>query len=268
MCEAWELDTRESLFFHHELRGMSLTGARFDEFFLPHHHKAAPRSTPLEELVLLMCDITPEGLSELLTYPRALKHFTFKGECHFKPKKLSPNRAAYLNALMPHRLSLKSLDLDLYYQPCNEGVDLHEFSMLEELTIDPRMLKGDDEAFLRLGEVFPPSLRKITFRGFICFDQLPQIILQKVSEAELPHLHSLNFEHPSSWTESTEVYRSIKSYEEAFATLGVRLPLRVERTSLPLPEHKEFPCKCLWFTFRKDETLWWYKGPVAGVEFW
>lgn len=98
-----------------------------------------------------------------------------------------------MNALRPHRLSSKSLDLGINHGKWDEGVDLHEFSALEELSIDLRMLKGDDEDYTPPGKIFPPSLREVTFRELCCVTQMTAVMLQKVSEAELPDLHRLTF---------------------------------------------------------------------------
>lgn len=73
---------KEAVFYHPGLRRISITGAVFTGFSLNNSKRLAPasRSTQLEELILLNCDIGPEAISEILTYPRALKRFTFKGE--------------------------------------------------------------------------------------------------------------------------------------------------------------------------------------------
>lgn len=85
----------------------------------------------------------------MLSYPRALKHFTLKGQSP-DPIITGPvreaNRSAYIDALKMHASSLESLDLDLYYQ-WMEPIDLTEFKALKKLTISRRMLLGDgDEA--------------------------------------------------------------------------------------------------------------------------
>lgn len=77
----------EALFYHPGLRKLASTGAdvltRWD--YLP-TLEAAPRSTQLEELQILNCHIPCFRLHEMLQYPRALKHFTLKGDESIPPR--------------------------------------------------------------------------------------------------------------------------------------------------------------------------------------
>jgi len=74
------MSEKEAVFYHTGPRSISNTGAILRGLWAPEDFKPASRSTQLEELVLLNCDIGPEIISEILSYPRALKSFTFKGQ--------------------------------------------------------------------------------------------------------------------------------------------------------------------------------------------
>ena len=129
----------------------------------------ARRSTRLKELRLLNCDLSPSHLSEMLSYPRELKHFTFKGQSAdpiVTGFVREANRSAYIDALKLHTSSLESMDLDLYF-PWPEPIDLTEFKALKKLTISRRMLVGDGNESQSLGKYLPSTfdLEGLTFRA-------------------------------------------------------------------------------------------------------
>lgn len=141
----WILHPYEAVFFHQGLRSLTITGACVQTPWPRLSGAPAHRSTQLEELRLLNCDVSPGQLSEMLSYPHALKHFTFKGQAP-DPIVTGPareaNRSLYIDALKPHASSLESLDLDLYY-PWREPISLRDFKALKRITISPWMLTGD-----------------------------------------------------------------------------------------------------------------------------
>lgn len=104
----------------------------------------------------------------MLSFPRALKHFTFKGQSP-DPIVTFPvreaNRSAYIDALRIHASSLESLDLDLYY-PWAEPIDLTEFKALKKLTLSPGMLTGDGRESQSVIKNLPStfSLENLTLR--------------------------------------------------------------------------------------------------------
>lgn len=143
----WTLSPYEALFYHPSLRSLAITGAKVQtRWDYPPTSKAAPRPTQLEELQLLNCHISWSRLPEMLEYPRALKHFTLKGEA---PKWAShgsrdhADRGQCIDVLRAHSSSKETLDLDLYLY-WEEPMNLSDFTALKRLTISPQMLLGDE----------------------------------------------------------------------------------------------------------------------------
>ncbi|KAJ5091183.1 hypothetical protein NUU61_006053 [Penicillium alfredii] len=267
----WALDPYQALFYHSGLRKFAITGAKVQARwqYLP-TQKAAPRSTQLEELQFLNCDIPSFELQEMLQYPRALKHFTLKGETPIQgshgPRIGEPDRMNYINALHPHSSSLETLDLDLYRE-WEWPVKLHGFTALKQLTITPRMLIGDDPegrpraaAVPRWEDVLPSGLEKLVFRNDE--PELPLLgIYETVRDGFLPHLRLFTCEVPSNRTDDSMV----RAYEctdgipsaQAFARLGVQFSLVQVPDSTEMPENKAYPCQCWIYRHRPDDKYAW-----------
>lgn len=135
------------------------------------------------------CDLSPRQLSEILSYPRALKHFTFKGQ---SPDPIvtgpirDPNRSAYIDALRMHASSLESLDLDLYYY-WTEPIDLTEFTALKTLTTSRRMLVGDgNESEAQSPGKYLPSTFDLAGISWRADYQLENIILPENKSCPCP----------------------------------------------------------------------------------
>ncbi|KAJ5775705.1 uncharacterized protein N7511_000716 [Penicillium nucicola] len=138
----WSLTPYELLFYHPDLTTVSITGAAVSaKWDYPDIHPPALRSTNLEELELLNCNISSQELELMLRYPRALKRFTLKGEPTESKYgfRCESDRGKYIDVLQAHSSSLQRLDLDLYHD-WDEEVDLTPFTALQSLTITPRML--------------------------------------------------------------------------------------------------------------------------------
>lgn len=165
----WILHPYEAVFFHPNLQSLTITGACVQTVWSRLTGAPAARSTRLEELRLLNCDLSPRDLSEMLSYPRALKHFTFKGQSAdpiVTGFVREANRSAYIDALKTHASSLESMDLDLYF-PWPEPIDLTEFKALKKLTISRRMLVGDGNESQSPGKYLPSTFDSegLTFRA-------------------------------------------------------------------------------------------------------
>lgn len=222
------------------------------------------RSTPLEELHLLNCDLDTLSLSLILECPRALKHFTFKGQSPpmiFSPPFRDKNRGAYIDVLKSHASSLESLDLDLY-DWWEEPINLSDFKVLKRLAISTWMLTGDGNETKPLGKVLPSSLEQITFRsqdsdfhfGDIC---------ELVRSGELRHLSSLSCQLPSDWSLVSpeqvlaEQCNEYQSFAQAFDELGVQLSVvRVPEPAV-MPENETCPCPCWTYWHRWNDSYDW-----------
>ncbi|CAI7614928.1 unnamed protein product [Penicillium glandicola] len=80
LWDRWILNPIDAAFFHAGLENLTLSHC-----IIRTHNQNAPKGTPtrstsLESLMLLDCEISASGLARLMEYPRALKSFTIKGE--------------------------------------------------------------------------------------------------------------------------------------------------------------------------------------------
>ncbi|KAJ5317461.1 hypothetical protein N7508_001969 [Penicillium antarcticum] len=142
----WTLTPYEALFYHPNLTTISITGAAVSaKWEYQHIHPPTLRSTNLEELELLNCNISSQELELMLRYPRALKCFTLKGEPSESKYgfRCGSDRGKYIDVLKNHTSSLQILDLDLYHD-WSEEIDLSPFTVLQSLAITPRMLLSSD----------------------------------------------------------------------------------------------------------------------------
>lgn len=185
--------TMEPIFHHSGLESLSITNICFEQ--VGNSRCPSPlltRSTNLKELVLLNCDVSPEGLRQILSLPHALRRFTMKGEIQFSEHghEHTANRQDYMDALRTHADSLEFLDVDLYYTS-GQGVDLRGFSVLRELTLSTNELTGDyHKRSGEVGAVLPPSLRRLVLRDE--FGTFPlAAILVKVAHGQLPVLNTV-----------------------------------------------------------------------------
>lgn len=152
---------------------MTIAGAHF-QLNIRNERGAALRSTRLEELTLLNCDLHAWDIENMLRYPRDLKHFTIKGQEERTDLGIfcDLDRRPYIDALRAQSSSLETLDLDIQYEHTKESIDLSHFSALQSLTISPRMVIGDIEQYwlkeastLEWAKLLPTNLQHLTFRN-------------------------------------------------------------------------------------------------------
>ncbi|KGO61790.1 hypothetical protein PEX1_025260 [Penicillium expansum] len=220
------------------------------------HHPAPFRSTRLQELRLLNCDIKARDIEEMLRYPHQLKHFTIKGQEERSELGCfgDSNRQLYIDALRSHSSSLETLDIDLQFDEWKEPMDLSNFSALQSLTISPRMLIGDNGCFwlkpastLDWAKLLPSNLQHLKFRndcgvfpilqiyealreGYIRLRSLTCQIASNVLEDGSPYFEESDLD--SVTPEGIRVFRSPNdlmsevspdgvSYSQGFQGLGV-----------------------------------------------
>jgi hypothetical protein len=274
----WSLTPYEALFYHSGLTTISITGAAVSaKWDYQDIHPPALRSTNLEELELLNCNISSQELELMLRYPRALKSFTLKGEPAESKYGFTcgSDRGEYVDVLMAHSSSLQVLDLDLYYD-WSEEIDLSPFTALESLTITPRMLVGDrggeckpaNEIDLsHWGELLPPSLERLTFRCDGLFFPLDGIY-EAVSTGKLPILRWFSCEMRYH-AESMEYFREPGevladkctcteglSFSQAFEALGVNISVVALGDKRCLPRRMTSDCRCWSYEHRRIWCFW------------
>ncbi|KAJ5587660.1 uncharacterized protein N7459_003425 [Penicillium hispanicum] len=269
-------NTNEPIFHHPGLQSLSITNLFFQQFGdkeLP--AKDLTRSTVLEELILLNCDISPTGLSQVLLPPRALKRFTLKGQIPFSEYgyEHTKSRRDYVDALQSHAHSLEFLDLDLYYTR-GESVDLRPFPVLKEFAIGTSELVGDEnKRDGRLGDVLPSSLQRLILRDRLGIFPLAAI-RDKVVRGELPHLkhvscHFSPFEDEDEDDEVSsdeeesddedDIYdpdfptgkkreKNMALFANAFKELGV--DLSIDHVQDPIRPYQDASCACWVYKYR------------------
>jgi hypothetical protein len=204
----------------------------------------------------------------MLRFPRALKHFTLKGQGPdpiITPRFSESDRTEYLDALKPHASSLESLDLDLDLD-WEDPLDMRDFVALKRLTITPRMVIGDDTEeeelegrtrFTPWKELLPQSLTHLTFRNDEAVFPLDGIY-DTVRDGDLPNLTSFTcemFRDPPEYGVSctpdellTKQCHDGPSFSQTFGQLGVQLSVVQVDDFVPMVENEHCPCPC--WTYR------------------
>jgi hypothetical protein len=223
-----------------------------------HEQETPTRSTCLESLILLNCDISPFHLAEVLTFPRALKHFTFKGmkldrDRYFIMERRA--RALYVEALSTHASSLETLDFDISFM-LPEPIDLSCFTALKRLTIGLPQLVGPPKAPSfksyspgTLRGRLPRNLEHLTFQDDIGHFHLREVY-QIVLSGELPRLSQftciLRFWSRDYWYTAEIMSRMFNdncTFKHAFERLGVRLSV-IKGDTFLWPKNNQCPYRC------------------------
>ncbi|KAL2866137.1 F-box protein [Aspergillus lucknowensis] len=209
--ETWELGDRECILLHPNLKSLSILGAlilAFDSFTEDHRH-----TTPLTELTLLCCDLSPEVLAKILAVPKKLQKFTFIGAPQGIAwgKRTSDHHERYIDAMKLQAPSLVALNISFWNRRYshNPPVDFLCFPVLEDLTISPGVLQGNGEHFHDLipltSNPFPPSLKHLTLYDVRYLFTLTlettyvSLLSWWVAERSLPNLTTLTFANPHDY---------------------------------------------------------------------
>ncbi|RAK98823.1 uncharacterized protein BO80DRAFT_411919 [Aspergillus ibericus CBS 121593] len=243
----WDFRLRGTVMIHPYLKDLTLVGANVSG--LADSLMASARSTSLENLSLFGCDAALRGIHDLLSLPRALKHFTYKGApWTHRPYNVMEDRQKCIDAMKVQAHSLLTLDLDFYPGVWdNPALDFRAFRCLEQLTVDPRALRGDgkfdpknnNEACLwksrELECQLPSSIKHLVF--FEYHEQstpdlytLP-LVYNWISRGSLLNLETVTVQSARSSEDailnSPFGDNSRRSVGQAFQEVGVQL--RVER---------------------------------------
>ncbi|OJK02180.1 hypothetical protein ASPACDRAFT_1854168 [Aspergillus aculeatus ATCC 16872] len=265
--ELWSFDTRSAVMVHPHLRNLTLVGALVGG--LDPALQYEPRSTRLESLTLLCCDVSSDGLRELLRVPEALKHLTWKGVPATAPPEFWPgDRQSYVDAIRTHAASLLSLDLDFYaiggHHP---PLDFRHFRGLRQLTIDPGVLRGRGDSTDAHGNarhstecLLPGSLQRLVLREYREYsvpdqETLP-LVYRWVSSGALPSLRSVTVQS-AKFSRSEILHRALNAkmcFDDAFQSVGVQLEYEKVRSSLA-EEQFGFDCHCCTYALRWNNGL-------------
>ncbi|KAJ5604644.1 hypothetical protein N7510_009798 [Penicillium lagena] len=272
--QTWYLFPYEGLLYHPGLRSLTFSGAAVQT---SSQQPQTTRSTQLEELRFLNCDLHASELADMLQFPRALKHFTLKGQGPdpiITPRFSESDRTEYLDALKPHALSLESLDLDLDLD-WEDPLDMRDFVALKRLTITPRMAIGDDTEeeeldgrtrFTPWKELLPQSLTHLTFRNDEAVFPL-DAIYDIIRDGDLPNLTSFTCEMLQDTPEYgvsctpdellAKQYHNGSSFSQAFGQLGVQLSVVQVKDSVAMVENEHCPCPCWTYRHRFGSGVPW-----------
>ncbi|RAL13221.1 F-box protein [Aspergillus homomorphus CBS 101889] len=260
--DLWSFDIRSSVMIHPRLRDLTLLGALVGGLNPDLWYE--PRSTPLESLTLLCCDVSAGGMREMLSPPRALKHLTWKGVPATSPPEFWPGeRQEYLNAIRTQADSLLSLDLDFYgiggHHP---PLDFRDFPCLQQLTIDSKVLRGSDtdaQAGVRHsgGCLLPGSIQSLVLREYREYSapdvRTLSMVYSWMTSGELSSLkrikiQSAKFSMAKIWNTTIEGGMSVV---DAFRLVGVQLEYEKIQSSLD-EEYFGFDCHCCVYNLRYD----------------
>ncbi|OGM43052.1 hypothetical protein ABOM_009225 [Aspergillus bombycis] len=264
--EPWYFSSRETVLLHPKLQKLSIVAAMIsglDPEMLSYTKKPGFRPTSLETLILLCCDVSINGLHDMLKFPKALKNFTLKGSPWTTiPNQFPMDRGAIVNVLKAQAHSLLNLELDFYLRTNCPALDFRDFTSLQQLTIDPKALRGDDDEqspeaqkHLRQYCHLPPSLRSLRFREYREWGrpdlQTLSIVLDWVMSRGLPNLKNITIQ--SATFTSAAILDAItsdgKSFRQAFRVVGVELAVERVRSCLN-NEHLTIDCNCCSFCWR------------------
>ncbi|KAL4899944.1 hypothetical protein BDW74DRAFT_106310 [Aspergillus multicolor] len=161
----WLFTEYEALLTLPSLKRLTIHNAAIPDFNAATATSA--RSTPLQSLTLLCCDISPIALAKMLTLPRALQHLSITG-----PRQIglvqytSSQQIVYLQALAPQRTSLRSFEWTISRFRTRDPLALNfsHLSALEKLTITPLLLRARGYPLNLtplVASPFPASLREL-----------------------------------------------------------------------------------------------------------
>ncbi|KAL4805118.1 hypothetical protein BDV18DRAFT_161515 [Aspergillus unguis] len=198
----WRCDI-DAILNHPRLKTLSILGAKIycNVDLLP-----PKRSTPLEELTLLCCTVSPATMTSLLSAPKALTRLIYKGFPRVGWTAYGNFEAdSYIEAFKEHKESIQYMDFDIFETAgfYDSPVDLFMFTALEDLTIRPELLYGTCPLDPPAGHcLLPSSLRHLTCwwvhpRAFSSFQgNIASHIRGWISHGGLPNFRTLTLETP------------------------------------------------------------------------
>ncbi|KUM58396.1 hypothetical protein ACN42_g8747 [Penicillium freii] len=276
----WKIKPVDAALFHPNLENLTLTHCAIKAHTRNRPKDNPPHSTPLKRPWLLDCRIGATSLAEIMKYPRALKHITFKCESRgfAADSHQIQTRQRYVEAIKLQSSSLESLDLDIYL-PWGKRINLTSLSVLRDLTITPSHLAGNptDDDYLEYSSapmvgLLPPSLEHLTFQdsnqycGASRPERSPYLhehfhlrgVYQLITKGELPHLSRFTCVLAPLPTRDygtvdrmanislqihafeAEMFDPTRTFTQAFYELGVRLYISQTDHSVTMPENDEY----------------------------
>lgn len=251
----------EALFLHQGLIKLCVTGAMYRVSSCGYPMTGAS-TTQLEELTLLNCSMDTSDLAALMSYPKALKRFTFRGPRDEDLIDRVEEPWDYVDALIGAAQSLEYVDYDLYWGG-EEDADFGELLNLKHLTTTISTLAGRECLELEPEfEVLPPSLESLTIRYDEVKAWLPSCIYELAKGEKLPNLRRFTCEIPEIIESlpstndlkvnppATQICQEINTWQSKFAELNVELSAVTVPYPLEMPKYELCPCENLSFYHR------------------
>jgi hypothetical protein len=167
----------------------------------PYFDPRYARSSALENLELLFCDIGPVTLAKVLTVPKALQSFTMKGY-RTRWTQTSANWQLYVDALAYQQDSLLKLDLDFFLPDRGQYkvFSLRYLPHLQEVRMRRQVFFNRWSARPTAAHVLPHEIRRMTL-----YDDEDEItrahenfylanLRNWMNQKQLPKLESVRFE--------------------------------------------------------------------------
>lgn len=264
--DMWYFSSRQTVLLHPTLQNLSIVAAIISDLrseTLSYIKKPWFNPTSLETLNLLCCDVSPQSLREMLQFPKALKNFTLRGSpWTTRWEFFLTDRVGIVDVLKTQAHSLLNLELDFYLRTNCPALDFRDFKCLQQLTIDPKVLRGDHytqspeaEEHLRKHCHLPRSLRCLRFREYkerSRPDLLTlSIVLDWVISGGLPNLENITIQSATFFSEAILDASAPdgKSFQQAFGDVGVEVVVERVRSALD-DEHLTIDCRCCSFYWR------------------
>ena len=153
--------TLETLIIH-KLQSANLEGFDGVKFDL----ECQKTSTPLKELYLLLVDIHPEYLGQILHAPRALERLEIDGEWPTCEDPTVEDISLWVDAIRPQRNSLKRLALQPTFKNTVRPLILDDFTALKYLSINDAYIFKESEKrqfHPAMDHIQPPNLEVLEF---------------------------------------------------------------------------------------------------------
>ncbi|KAJ6783387.1 hypothetical protein PWT90_05847 [Aphanocladium album] len=161
----WDLQENIHIFAHPTLETLVLRKARLGDkpFDLPDH----PEETALKRLHLIDCDISDDGLFDLMHFPQALTEFVMTQSPDPGPdlEETSDSIRDYIIAIEPQCNSLETITIDCPLLLDRKALAMRKFAKLKTLRLNwDHQLFGHSSKKPRLTSVgMPPELETLEF---------------------------------------------------------------------------------------------------------
>ncbi|KAF1998220.1 F-box domain-containing protein [Amniculicola lignicola CBS 123094] len=184
----WDLRENIHVFAHPTLETLIIRRAKFDDKGFDFLER--PHTTALKALHLVECDISDDGLSDVLELPEALEEFVMTQTEEPSPEleETGDNLADYVVALKSQAASLKSFTIDSPTLGCRRPLRMRDFAELTTLRMNwDYQLFGETSPKPRLFSVgLPPQLEVLEFFNDMGTDEeVTDLLLYTIEQKDI-----------------------------------------------------------------------------------